>query len=73
MPLTDTVIQASQPKAKPYKLADGHGLYLLITHAGKYWRFKYRRGGKRKGFPLAFTPMCHRIKPVKNGIPTANS
>lgn len=52
MPLTDADIEAAQPKEKPYKLSDGRGLYLLITYAGKYWRFKYRWGGREKGLSL---------------------
>ncbi len=32
---------------KPYKLADANGLYIEIDPSeGKYWRFKYRFGGK---------------------------
>ena len=30
-PLTDTKIKTSKAKAKDYKLADGGGLYLLVT------------------------------------------
>src|ERR1039458_3225382 len=31
MELTDTAIRRSHPSEKPYKLADGKGLYLLVT------------------------------------------
>jgi integrase len=49
MPLTDTAIRSSKPGEKPVKLADEKGLFLLITPAGaKYWRQKYRFGGKEK-------------------------
>lgn len=49
MKLTDTAIKRAKPKDKPYKLADGDGLYLLIhPNGGLYWRFKYRSGGKEK-------------------------
>ena len=42
--LTDAT---AKPLSKPYKLADGGGLYLEVTPAGsKYWRLKYRYGGK---------------------------
>jgi hypothetical protein len=30
MPLTDTKIRGARPQAKPYKLADGDGLTLLV-------------------------------------------
>lgn len=34
MALTVTAINAAKPKAKPYKIADGLGLYLLVTEGG---------------------------------------
>ena len=47
--LTDTKIKASKPSEKPYKLADGEGLYLYVTPTGaRLWRFKYRYAGKEK-------------------------
>lgn len=48
MPLTDTAIRNAKPKDKPYKLTDGHGLYLLINKSGKYFRMDYRFNDKRK-------------------------
>lgn len=43
MSLTDTKIRHIKPKAKPFKLFDEKGLYLLVTRQGtKCWRFKYR-------------------------------
>lgn len=36
MPLTDTAIRNAKPKAKPYKLTDGEGLYLLVNPNG-FW------------------------------------
>jgi len=49
MPLTDTAIRNAKPGEKPVKLADEKGLFLLITPAGaRYWRQKYRFGGKEK-------------------------
>ena len=35
MPLTDTQIKHAKPKDKPYKIADGEGLYLLVNIRGK--------------------------------------
>ena len=47
--LTAKQIQSAKPKEKPYKLADGHGLHLLIMPSGgKLWRLKYRINGKEK-------------------------
>jgi integrase len=37
------------PQAKPYKLADEKGLYLLVKPSGaRYWRLKYRFAGREK-------------------------
>ena len=47
--LTDTKIKALRSKDKPFKIADGHGLYIYVTkHGAKYWRQKYRINGKEK-------------------------
>lgn len=49
MPLTDTAIRNAKPTDKPIKLADEKGLFLLVHPNGsKYWRMKYRIGGKEK-------------------------
>lgn len=53
MALTDTAIRAAKPREREYKLADGGGLYLLVTPAGgKLWRLKYRSHGVER--KLAF-------------------
>lgn len=47
--LTAAAIHAAKPRAKPYKLFDGGGLYLLVRPDGsRYWRFKYRIDGTEK-------------------------
>ncbi|HVZ03560.1 tyrosine-type recombinase/integrase, partial [Hyphomicrobium sp.] len=49
MPLTDTAIRRTKPAARPYKLADGGGLFLLINPTGsRLWRLKYRVDGREK-------------------------
>ena len=49
MPLPDTKIRSAKPKAKPYKLFDGGGLFLLVNPNGsKLWRQKYRYAGKER-------------------------
>lgn len=46
--LSPTRINNTKPKAKPYKLSDGGGLYLQVSPAGlKTWRYQYRFGGVR--------------------------
>lgn len=47
--LTLPQIQSLRPRAKPYKVADGKGLFLLIQPNGsRLWRFKYRLYGREK-------------------------
>lgn len=50
MKLQDSDILEASPADKPFKLADGHGLYILVQPSGaKLWRLKYRcRGVERK-------------------------
>ncbi|MGB3916236.1 MAG: integrase arm-type DNA-binding domain-containing protein [Thiothrix litoralis] len=47
--LTDTAIKKAKPKpdGKPNNLFDGGGLFLQVKPGGKYWRYDYRRDGKR--------------------------
>ncbi|WP_169782851.1 Arm DNA-binding domain-containing protein, partial [Escherichia coli] len=57
MALTDIKVKTVKPKDKPYKLADGSGMYLLInTNGSKYWRMKYRFAGKEKMLSLGVYP-----------------
>ena len=55
MPLTDTKVRTAKPKDKSYKLFDGRGLYLEVS-GGKWWRYKYRFGGKEKRISLGIYP-----------------
>jgi len=42
---------------KPYKMGDSRALFLLVTPSGgKWWRFKYRFGGKEKQLSLGVYP-----------------
>lgn len=57
MALTDTEIKRSKPSNTPYKLADTHGLYLLVKpNGGRLWRWKYRFDGKEKLMALGTYP-----------------
>jgi integrase len=57
MPLTDTTIRTTKPGAKPSKLFDERGLFLIVTPAGgKWWRLKYRFEGKEKLLSLGTYP-----------------
>jgi integrase len=63
--LTDTAIRNAKPgvtpkgtaTTKPYKLGDSGGLYVEVRpDGGKYWRLKYRIGGKEKRLSLGVYP-----------------
>ena len=57
MKLTASTVKSAKPSAKPYKLADGAGMYLLVHPCGaKYWRLKYRIAGKEKLLALGVYP-----------------
>jgi len=57
MPLTDEQVQALQPGSKARRFADGGGMYLEVTPAGgRYWRLKYRIGGREKRISLGVYP-----------------
>lgn len=57
MPLTDTAIKNAKPADKPVRLFDGGGLYLEVAPSGgKWWRLKYRFGGKEKRISLGVYP-----------------
>lgn len=57
MPLTDIAIKNIKPDLKAKKYSDERGLFLLVNPNGsKYWRFKYRIGGKEKLLALGVYP-----------------
>lgn len=57
MPLTDTKVRSLKGKEKQYKVADGHGLFLVITPNGsKYWRFRYRFVDREKSLAIGVYP-----------------
>ena len=63
MPLTDTKIRNLKPKAKPYKVADGEGLYLQVTPNGsKLWRCRYRFGGVEKLLSFGAYPVVSLVR-----------
>ncbi|MFL5254149.1 MAG: integrase arm-type DNA-binding domain-containing protein [Rhodopila sp.] len=45
--LTDASVRNARPKVKPYKMADGGSLYLLVQPNGaRLWRYKFRTNGR---------------------------
>ena len=66
MPLNDTAIRNIKPKDRPFKLADGNGLYLFVTATGsRLWRLKYRFGGDERTLSIGAYPAV-TIKPDLN-------
>jgi integrase len=57
MKLTEIVLRNSKPRDKPYKLSDGHQMYLLVLPAGgRYWRLDFSQYGKRGTLALGTYP-----------------
>ena len=58
MALTDARVKAARlPEGKKQmKMADGGGLYLLVSPAGKYWRLAYRFEGKQRTLAMGVYP-----------------
>lgn len=57
MALSDVKVRSAKPEAKAYKLTDGEGMVLLVHPNGsKYWRLRYRFGGKEKMLALGKYP-----------------
>lgn len=65
MPLTDAAVRNAKPGVKPdgtatptpYKMGDAGGMYLEVAPTGgKWWRLKYRFGGKEKRLALGVYP-----------------
>lgn len=83
--LTAIVIDKAKPAAKPYKLADGGGLYVeVFPHGSKLWRLRYRRAdGKETAVSVGAYPQVSLAKARierdalkqgrKQGVDPANS
>ena len=57
MSLTAVQIRNAKPAEKPYKMADGNGLFLYVTPTGaRSWRLKYRFGGREKLMTFGLYP-----------------
>ncbi|WP_109125919.1 tyrosine-type recombinase/integrase [Dyella sp. C11] len=55
--ITDVALRKAKAQDKPYKIATGNGLYLLVNPIGsKLWRWKYRVAGKEKLLALGPYP-----------------
>lgn len=57
MPLTEPELRSAKPAARPYKLYDSEGLFLVVTPAGgKIWRYRFKLHGKEKLLSLGAYP-----------------
>lgn len=57
MSLTDTKVRSLKGRDKQYKVADGRGLFLVITPSGsKYCRFRYRFIDREKSLAIGVYP-----------------
>lgn len=57
MALSTLKLARLKPKAKLYRVADGHGLCIEVHPSGaKYWRYRYRFAGKAKMISLGTYP-----------------
>jgi integrase len=67
MPLTDIATKGAKATTKAYKLSDGKGMYLEVMPTGsKYWRLKYRFGGKEKRLAIGVYPEV-TLKEARDG------
>ena len=57
MPLDESAIGALRPRSKPFKLLDGHWLYLVVTPSGRqYWRLEFHLKGRERTLQLGDFP-----------------
>ena len=66
MALTDTKVRSAKPEEKEYSLVDGAGMSLLVKPNGsKYWRFRFRVGGKQHLMAFGVDPEISLAMPDK--------
>jgi integrase len=67
MALTDTKLRTLKPKAKPYQIADGGGLFIEVMPGGKrVWRLRYRLNGKQEKVTLGEYPVISLVEARKS-------
>ena len=61
--LTEKEVKAAQPGEKNRLIADGNGLFLMVSPAGgKSWQYRYRLTGKEKTLSLGRYPLVSLSK-----------
>ncbi|GKW14491.1 hypothetical protein PEC301937_04410 [Pectobacterium carotovorum subsp. carotovorum] len=57
MALTDIKVRSAKAEEKEYSLTDGDGMFLLVhPNSSKYWRLRFRFGGKQHISALGVYP-----------------
>ncbi len=65
MALSDVKVRSAKPEAKAWKLTDGDGMVLLVHPNGsKYWRLRYRFGGKEKMRTPHLVPLSRQAQAI---------
>jgi len=55
--LSAVQVRNAKPQSKPYKLTDGHGLFLHVAKSGKKtWRYRYKIAGSESTFVMGEYP-----------------
>ena len=68
MALSDAKVCNAKPRRKPYKIADGEGMFLLVAPTGgKYWRLKYHFAGRENFWPWVSIPKSAWAMPATAG------
>jgi integrase len=72
---TDAQIRQALPRAKAYRLALGEGVCLAVMpDGGKFWRLRYRFGGKEKMLSLgAYAPDTLKHVSLKDALHAASA
>jgi integrase len=56
--LSDAAVRSAKPRSADYKIADGHGLYLLVRPGGsRLWNLAYRFAGRQKKLSFGAYPV----------------
>ena len=56
--LSAVQVRNAKPQSKPYKLPDGHGMYLHIARSGKRtWRYRFKIAGTESTYVLGEYPL----------------
>lgn len=73
MALTDMKVRTAKPEEKQYSLTDNGGMLLLVHPNGsKYWRLRFRFGGKQHLLALGVYPDISLAQARQNTMKPGN-